>query len=1495
MKSVRNVIKTLVWSIIIIYLIIITMVHLPSVQAMLGSQTGEALSEKLGTKVTVDKVNLGFLNRIIIDGLTIYDRKSKRMITASRMAAKIDYARLIREGRVYISSAQLFGFNGKFYKEDEKTVANYQFVLDSLASKDDDNKRSIELSVNSLVIRHGAIRYDRLDKPRASAGFDPWHVSIRDISAHLTMPYYTGDSLAVNMKKLSMKEQSGFDLRELSFRLTANKAKAEMNDLRLRLPGTGIKARRLYATYADKGGKQGLKALAYDGAIEMSRIEAADLACFVPALKDTKLAVFIAARFHGDSENLFIDRLGISSQDKAISLDASGSVRHTGAGSAWTAAIRHSHCDMAALGNIVKSLGNGKGSLPAYVLNMGHAGFKGRAWGFKGRGANGSTRLHADGQVETGIGNMLVKLDKDGRQASANVETGQLEMGKLLADKRFGALAAKASARWQTAGGKMTGMEIDGKLPFFTFNNHRYRDMSVNGTYGGGTLGGTLRLDDPDGRITVDATVNTAQAAMTASVKASARDLDLATLGITDKWKGSRLSFDLTAQGTEPAKGVGIPHGDISISNLSLLSENNSYRLDGMTITSEKDRIYMRSDFGEAAIEGRYKPGTLAQSVACILGKKLPTLCGDSKKAGNAFRLSADIRKTDWLEAFFGISVELDEPLAIRAEVDDGPGLLGLTCRTGGFTYSGATYRDALITAVTEGDSLSLDAQAKKMSADGHGLELGVRATAAGDKLKAGVNWDDHRRKPLRGALNAETDFKRNADGQPDFHISVMPSEILVNDTVWTVKPSDITVSRGDLMIDHFAIEHNRQHLRIDGMATKSEADSITVDMRDLDVKYILDLVNFHSVEFEGHATGKAHIKSVFQTPAFSAALTVGDFRFEGGRMGKLTADVNWNKTEKQIDIDARAADNNGGLTLIRGNVSPPRNSIDLAITAGNTNIEFLEGLCGSFMGDVKAKANGEVRLQGQLDNINLTGLLTADGNVRIKPLNTTYTLENDTIRFHPDIIVFSRDTIRDRNGNIGIVNGALHHKHLTHLTYDIGISARHLLCYDTHAHGSGTFYGTVSGNGECSIKGGNGRVDIDIEITPEKGSFIEYNAASPETVSDMEFITWHDKTPREHTEKASANPATGEKTATESTEDDDMPSDMRLNLLVNMTPDATLRVLMDKANEDYIALNGTGSIRASYFNKGAFDMFGTYMVDHGEYKLTIQNIMKKVFKFQNGGTIVFGGDPYDAALNLKALYTINGVPLSDLQIGKSFSGNNVRVDCLMNISGTPLAPRVDFDIDLPTVNDDAEQMVRTVINSEEEMNQQVVYLLGVGRFYVQQNNNGAEDEERQGQTSLAMQSLLSGTISQQINSLLGNIVKNNNWTFGANISTGDEGFNNAEYEGLLSGRLLDNRLVINGQFGYRDNANATTSFIGDFDINYLLLPSGNIALKVYNQTNDRYFTKSSLNTQGIALIMKKDFSSLMELFGFKRKTKHTGTDSGRKTAVDRVDTPLKP
>ena len=106
-----------------------------------------------------------------------------------------------------------------------------------------------------------------------------------------------------------------------------------------------------------------------------------------------------------------------------------------------------------------------------------------------------------------------------------------------------------------------------------------------------------------------------------------------------------------------------------------------------------------------------------------------------------------------------------------------------------------------------------------------------------------------------------------------------------------------------------------------------------------------------------------------------------------------------------------------------------------------------------------------------------------------------------------------------------------------------------------------------------------------------------------------------------------------------------------------------------------------------------------------------IQNIIRKNFSFNRGGTITFGGDPYNAALSLKP-YTPSTVSAYPTSISATPSASNtIRVNCLMNIGGQPNAPQVDFDLEMPTVNADEQQMVRSVINGQQEMNQQVVYL----------------------------------------------------------------------------------------------------------------------------------------------------------------------------------------
>ena len=406
---------------------------------------------------------------------------------------------------------------------------------------------------------------------------------------------------------------------------------------------------------------------------------------------------------------------------------------------------------------------------------------------------------------------------------------------------------------------------------------------------------------------------------------------------------------------------------------------------------------------------------------------------------------------------------------------------------------------------------------------------------------------------------------------------------------------------------------------------------------------------------------------------------------------------------------------------------------------------------------------------------------------------------------------------------------------------------------YNEKDFGDNTFCGVAYATGQISIKGEPGKLNIDIDAIPEINTIFSYNQSSPTAISDKQFITYIQKS------DSISNINTSD-TPTVSLEPE---SDMNINFRLDLNPSATLKILMDARTGDYIALNGDGIIRANYNNKKSFEMFGTYVVDHGVYKLSIQDLIRKDFKFNKGGTIAFGGDPLKATLNLQAVYTVPSVSLNDLSARSTFNQNNVRVDCVMNLSGTPEAPKIGFDFDIPNVNEDEKQMVRSLISTEEERNMQVVYLLGIGRFYTYDYNN-----TEQSQSSMAMKSLLSSTLSGQINQMFSTIIGNNsNWNFGTNFSTGEMGWSDMDIEGMLSGRLLNNRLLINGNFGYRESHTTTNNFIGDFDLQWLLNKKGTFSLKAYSKTNDRYFTKSSLTTQGVGLAVKKDFNSWKDIF----------------------------
>ena len=1429
MKKFKHICNGIIWTLIVLYLLLIVLMHLPSVQTFLGKEVAEALADKFGTKVEVGKVNLGFFNRIIIDDVMMYDQQGDSLIYASRLSAKIDYM-AATQGKISVSSAQIFGLRANLYRQTAKSLANFQFVLDSLASKDTTQHKPLDLHIGSLIIRRGAIAYNQRDVAPRSGVFSPQHIRVSELSSHILLNHVTDNSIDLLLKKLSFKDESGFKLQSLHFKLQADRQKATLKEFRLLMPRSELVLDDLKATYRFEGKRFIPESLRFKGGIQQSKITFADVASLVPALRHFDDAVFVSSRFSGTAKSISVPSLNLRTGSGSINLQARGSYSHASSHPAWNADIANLNLSPAGVEFLAENLGS-KVKIPKEIQRLGTIHLTGKAKGYE-------KVLSAKGNIETDAGNISLQAVKNDDRIKASVDTRGVNLGRILDNRKLGTVVAKIDAH-----GTMKHIFAKGNIARFDYGNYDFHNIEIDGDYDMKTLRGTASIADPNVNLSVKG----------------------------DYHLGSRLyALDAAINHLRPTVlGMKMHDPSYSLDNISI-SANNKGKEGHLDIEAPFVSLYAR---------GQYDLTTIYGSIMRLVADKLPTIPGISKHAAkgyNDFTLQANITSAEVLQRMFGLPLSLNLPVHINGNISDAEKNVNLYINAPNFSWDGSAFHDANIELNTIGDSLRMEARISQGLPYEKTPVYRLRAAAADNNLSTLLYYANQSSKlPITGKIDARTQFFTSDNGATGVHVSVNPSEIMLGEKKWLLNPADIIYRKNELTVDMLNFSHGDQHIIINGKATPQATDSIVADLKDVDVAYILNLVNFHSVDFAGKASGKAVVKSIFQTPEAYANLDVKDFVFENGPLGTLHAKAAYDNQEGQINIDATAEDGPEHLTVINGYVSPKRNYIDLGIEAHNTSLKFMENFCGSFLNNVEAWCKGKLNVVGDLKNINLVGDVVAHGRMHMKQLGTDYTFNHLRAHAIPDDIQFEGDSIYDshyngKHSHFALIRGGIHHKHLTRLSYDLDIDANNFLGFDTHEFGDDTFYGTVFATGTVGIHGKSGETIIDIDATPEPHSIFVYNVASPDAISAGSFIHWNDATPYIYRPYSPDSDKDKKKDSSS-----DFSSDMRINFLVNTNPNLTLKLMMDDQTGDYITLNGNGVIRANYYNKGGLDMFGNYVVDHGQYKLTIQNIIKKDFDFQPGGTIAFGGDPYNAPLNLQAKYTVNGVPLSDLNIGRSFSSNNIRVDCLMDITGTPGAPKVDFSMDLPTVNSDAKQMIYSVINSQEEMNQQVLYLLGIGRFYTQtKNNQTSEDASQQSQTSLAMQSLLSGTISQQINNVLSSFVNSSNWNFGANISTGNEGFNNAEYEGILSGRLLNNRLLFNGQFGYRDNANATQSFIGDFDLRYLIFPNGNLSIHVYNQTNDRYFTRNSLNTQGVGLIMKNDFFNLRDLLGIKKKSK---------------------
>lgn len=1492
-RTLKKTVRWIVGIILGVYIGIIVLLNIPYIQQKTTAFVATELSRILNTQLTIGKIDMGLLNRIIIDDVLLNDQTGKEMLKITRLSAKFDLPALI-DGKIAISSVQLFGFNINLNKETPEAAPNFKFVLDAFASKDTvKTKSEIDLRINSILMRRGKLTYDVYSEEETPGRFNAQHVKLRNIIANISLKALQVDSVNAAIKRLSVDEQSGFELKKLSLKIIANDKSMHIDNFAIDLPATSLKMDTIHLDYDSLGAfKQFANNVRFSFRTLPSQVTLKDISPFVPALSNFKEEISLNLDVSGTINQLNCSRLEISSGERFSLLgDVSLQDLSHPQDAFVFGNLTHLSATREGIGFLVRNLSKDYNGVPPLLTRLGDVAFKGEISGY-------FTDLVTYGQIHTNIGSLRtdVKLSSDKARGlfsySGRVKTQDFGLGKLLNNDKLGQITFNLNVEGRHLAHQRPSIELKGLIADIEYSNYKYENITLDGEYKRGGFSGNAVIDDQNGSVRVNGSVNLADKVPTFDFLAELDKVRPHDLHLTSQYKDAEFSVKVRANFTGGSIDQMI--GEINVDSLLFVAPEKEFFMNNFKVTATRDEdknlLKVNSEFLTASVEGRFLYRTLPVSVMNIMRRYIPSLILPDKKpieTHNNFSFDIHLYNTDILPTLFDIPLKIYAHSTVKGYFNDQMQRLRVEGYFPRLQYNNMFMESGLVICENPSDQFRARARFTNLKKNG-AVNISLDTQAQNDQLTTTIHWGNNGAVTYSGQLATVAQFFRTAGEKPLLKavVDIRPTDIILNDTLWQVHPSQVVVDSGRVDVNDFYFSHRDRFIRIDGRLSALPEDTVKVSLKDINIGYVFDIANLDDVDFEGDATGTAYASGVLQKPVLNTRLFIRNFSLNGGLLGDMNIYGAWHDEKEGIFLDAHIRDKNATHSRVDGYIFPlkPKSGLDLNIYADSLNIKFLEHYMKSVAQDINGRASGKVHFYGKFKALNLDGSVMTNATLKFGILNTAFAID-DSIRLAPTGITFDHIRIADIEGHQGTMNGYLHFQNFKNLNYRFDINVNNMLVMDTKESPDMPFYGTVYATGNALLSGNAQGLDVNVGMTTNRNTHFTYTIGSVASAASNQFIRFVDRTPRRNLQD-SIQLISGFEQAQQQEESN---IDIRLNILVDATPDATMKIIMDPLAGDYIAGRGSGNIRTEFYNKGDVKMFGNYRINQGVYKFSLQEVIRKDFIIKDGSNITFNGPPLNATMDIQAAYTVPSASLNDLIPETSSSlvqQPNVRVNCMMNLTGSLLRPTLKLGIELPNEREEIRTLVNNYISTDEQMNMQILYLLGIGKFYMQDNTNG-------NQNSSMMTSMLSSTLSGQLNNMMSQIINSNNWNVGTNFSTGDKGWSELEsFEGMLSGQLLNNRLLINGNFGYRDNPLSNTNFVGDFEAEWLLNRSGDVRLKAYNETNDRYYTKTNLTTQGIGIMYKKDFNKWNELlFWNKWKLKRLKKQMEEKKAdTEKID-----
>ncbi len=1341
-------------------------------------------------------------------------------------------------------------------------------------------EKAMKVLLGNLNFNDVKVVYNNTAVVPSKLGMDYNHLNFSRMNVDVRNFKMENNEFAGTVKSAEIKESKGLDIQRLTTNFTYGSKEAYLKNLYLQTPKTILRDEVVIGYDSVEQLTANPGAIKVSASIRDSKVGFSDILNLVPALRNTVLfnkypnaVLLVKANAKGSVNDLMIQNFKLSGIDQ-LKVAASGRVKN-----AMNPDQLYYDLKIGELSSSDKTIYNlvPKNTIPSNISLPSFFSVKGIA---KGTTKNVNTNLN----LTSAFGNAEVIAQVDMRRKNhelydVNANLHNLQIGKIIQNKEVGAITAKIAAKGEGFDPKSAKADIRGYVNSAVYKAYNYRDMDLTGKINHGAYSLALNSKDPNANMKLAASGVYNEKNPTVKVNGTITKLDLNKLGFYEKPMivAGKLDGDFSNLNPDEL------NGSLNLQNFAISDTKEVFPLQEVNFkavsTKDSNELNLNSQIADITLTGKYKLtqifGALQQTINQYYQFQKPGKA-QNIQPGQHFAFSAKIKNDNLIRKFVPDLKDF-ETITLNGNYDADSQKIEVDGRIPQLQYGENSIQGGALKITNENQALQYNLGVASLKSSSLALnKISVVGDVANNTINYNITTKDA--KDATQFLIAGTAKSLNDITE----VSLNPNGLKLNYDDWTVAENNrIQISSKGILADNFRLSNAGSEILLQS-ENNSPASPLNVSLKDFKIETITEAIKKDSLLAKGTINGTAQLRDLTKKMTFTSDLNISDLMVYGSPVGNVAVKVK-NNSANILNADVALSGNDNDVKIL-GDYNISAGTFDMNMAINQLQMKTVQGFSMNAIHHTEGYLSGNLKLTGSTDKPNILGKIKFNKvGLEIAKTGSDFRNIDDEIDFTNRGIEFNRFKVKDKDGNALTVNGQVLIQNYRDFAFNLNVNARDFKVVNSEKTNDAMMYGILAIDAGLRIRGNldlpkvEGRLAV-AENTDFTFVLPQSSPALQERDGIVEFVD-QDQVVLNKTIK------------TDSLNAQSRIKGMDVSVNIEVNKEAKMSIVIDKANGDFVKLQGEAQLTGGIDPSGKTTLVGVYEVEKGAYELSV-SMLKRKFDIQKGSTITWTGEPTAAIMDITAVYKTETAPIDlvEQQVNQGETNlfkQRMPFNALLKMKGELLKPILSFDITTDENNNSVATNVKQLVDAklaqlrqqEPEMNKQVFALLLLNRFI---GENPFQSSAGLSAETMARQSV-SKILSQQLNNLASDLIKGVDLNFGLestdDYSTGNKN-TRTDLNVDISKKLLNDRLkvTVGSNFGLegqaRQNENMT-NIAGDVTVDYSLSRDGRYMLRAYRKNDYQVALQGQIVETGIGFIITLDYDKFREIFQKSKKEKN--------------------